>query len=133
MKLNEVLNIKYPILQGAMANISRAQLAGAVSEAGGLGMIATGGFSPVEVRDEIRKIKKMTDKPFGVNMVIIHPEIEALNKVVVEEGVKIITCGAGNPQKYFDYWLDNGLKVIPIIANKIPPWIASPPALKFKT
>lgn len=118
MKITEILNIKYPIFQGAMANISTAQLAGAVSEAGGLGMIATGGFSPEEVRAEIRKIKKMTDKPFGVNMVMIHPAIEELNKIVVEEGVEIITCGAGNPQKYFDYWLENGLKVIPIIANK---------------
>ncbi|NMW85750.1 enoyl-[acyl-carrier-protein] reductase FabK [Peptoniphilus sp. AGMB00490] len=118
MKINEILNIKYPIFQGAMANISTAELAGAVSTAGGLGMIATGGFSPDEVRMEIRKIKKMTDKPFGVNLVMIHPDIEELNKVVVEEGVEIITCGAGNPQKYFDYWLKNKLKVIPIIANK---------------
>lgn len=118
MKIHDILNIKYPILQGAMANISTAELAGAVSEAGGLGMIASGGFSPEEVRSEIRKIKKMTDKPFGVNMVMIHPEIHELNKIIVEEGVKIITCGAGNPEKYFDYWLKNGLKVIPIIANK---------------
>lgn len=118
MKIHDILNIKYPILQGAMANISTAELAGAVSEAGGLGMIASGGFSPEEVRSEIRRIKKMTDKPFGVNMVMIHPEIHELNKIIVEEGVKIITCGAGNPEKYFDYWLKNGLKVIPIIANK---------------
>lgn len=118
MKIHDILNIKYPILQGAMANISTAELAGAVSEAGGLGMIASGGFSPEEVRSEIRKIKKMTDKPFGVNMVMIHPEIHELNKIIVEEEVKIITCGAGNPEKYFDYWLKNGLKVIPIIANK---------------
>lgn len=118
MKIHDLLNIKYPILQGAMANISTAELAGAVSEAGGLGMIASGGFSPEEVRSEIRKIKKMTDKPFGVNMVMIHPEIHELNKIIVEEEVKIITCGAGNPEKYFDYWLKNGLKVIPIIANK---------------
>lgn len=118
MKIHDILNIKYPILQGAMANISTAELAGAVSEAGGLGMIASGGFSPEEVRSEIRKIKKMTDKPFGVNMVMIHPQIHELNKIIVEEGVKIITCGAGNPEKYFDYWLKNGLKVIPIIANK---------------
>lgn len=118
MKIHDLLKIKYPILQGAMANISTAELAGAVSEAGGLGMIASGGFSPEEVRSEIRKIKKMTDKPFGVNMVMIHPEINELNKIIVEEGVKIITCGAGNPEKYFDYWLKNGLKVIPIIANK---------------
>lgn len=118
MKIHDILNIKYPILQGAMANISTAELAGAVSEAGGLGMIASGGFSPEEVRSEIRKIKKMTDKSFGVNMVMIHPEIHELNKIIVEEGVKIITCGAGNPEKYFDYWLKNGLKVIPIIANK---------------
>lgn len=118
MKIHDLLKIKYPILQGAMANISTAELAGPVSEAGGLGMIASGGFSPEEVRSEIRKIKKMTDKPFGVNMVMIHPEIHELNKIIVEEGVKIITCGAGNPEKYFDYWLKNGLKVIPIIANK---------------
>lgn len=118
MKIHDILKIKYPILQGAMANISTAELAGPVSEAGGLGMIASGGFSPEEVRSEIRKIKKMTDKPFGVNMVMIHPEIHELNKIIVEEGVKIITCGAGNPEKYFDYWLKNGLKVIPIIANK---------------
>lgn len=118
MKIHDILNIKYPILQGAMANISTAELAGAVSEAGGLGMIASGGFSPEEVRSEIRRIKKMTDKPFGVNMVMIHPEIHELNKIIVEEEVKIITCGAGNPEKYFDYWLKNGLKVIPIIANK---------------
>lgn len=118
MKIHDILNIKYPILQGAMANISTVELAGAVSEAGGLGMIASGGFSPEEVRSEIRRIKKMTDKPFGVNMVMIHPEIHELNKIIVEEEVKIITCGAGNPEKYFDYWLKNGLKVIPIIANK---------------
>lgn len=118
MKIHDILNIKYPILQGAMANISTAELAGEVSEAGGLGMIASGGFSPEEVRSEIRRIKKMTDKPFGVNMVMIHPEIHELNKIIVEEEVKIITCGAGNPEKYFDYWLKNGLKVIPIIANK---------------
>ncbi|WP_297391987.1 nitronate monooxygenase [uncultured Peptoniphilus sp.] len=118
MKITELLNIKYPIFQGAMANISTADLAGAVSEAGGLGMIATGGFSPEVVRSEIRKIKRMTDKAFGVNMVMIHPQIDELNKIVVEEGVKIITCGAGNPEKYFDYWLEKGLKVIPIIANK---------------
>lgn len=118
MKIHDILNINYPILQGAMANISTAELAGPVSEAGGLGMIASGGFSPEEVRSEIRKIKKMTDKPFGVNMVMIHPEIHELNKIIVEEEVKIITCGAGNPEKYFDYWLKNGLKVIPIIANK---------------
>ena len=118
MKITELLNIKYPIFQGAMANISTADLAGPVSEAGGLGMIATGGFSPEGVRSEIRKIKKMPDKAFGVNMVILHPAIDELNKIVVEEGVKIITCGAGNPEKYFDYWLEKGLKVIPIIANK---------------
>lgn len=118
MKIHDILNIKYPILQGAMANISTAELAGAVSEAGGLGMIASGGFSPEEVRSEIRRIKKMTDKPFGVNMVMIHPQIHEINKIIVEEEVKIITCGAGNPEKYFDYWLKNGLKVIPIIANK---------------
>ena len=89
MKISHLLNIKYPILQGAMANISTSELAGAVSEAGGLGMIATGGFSPDEVRNEIRKIKKMTDKPFG--------DI-ALEKAL--DGMSIeVHPGA---QKYFD-------------------------------
>ncbi|MDO4594750.1 MAG: nitronate monooxygenase [Tissierellia bacterium] len=117
MKINEVLNIKYPILQGAMAHVSKAETAAAVSHAGGLGMIATGGFTPEEVRNEIRKIKTLTDKPFGVNLVLIHPMLDEIKKVILEEDVKIIACGAGNPAPHFPEWIEHGLKVIPIIAN----------------
>lgn len=118
MNIQEILNIKYPILQGAMANISTSKLASAVSNAGALGMIATGGFSPKQVREEIRKMKELTDKPFGVNVVLIHEDVEELSKLVVDEGVKIVTCGAGNPASYLKFWKENGIKVIPIIANK---------------
>lgn len=117
MNIGELLNIKYPIIQGGMTNVSRAETAAAVSNAGGLGMIATGGFSPDEIREQIRKVKTLTDKPFAVNLVLIHPQIEEINKIVIEEGVKIIATGAGNPAPYFDTWLDNDMKVIPVIAN----------------
>ncbi|MGI5949018.1 nitronate monooxygenase [Peptoniphilus sp.] len=118
MNIQELLNIEYPILQGAMANISTSEIASAVSNAGGLGMIATGGFTPEEVRREIRKMRELTDKPFGVNVVIMHSDVEELKELVVEEKVKIVTCGAGNPAPYIGYWKENGIKVIPIIANK---------------
>ncbi|MDO5713502.1 MAG: nitronate monooxygenase [Tissierellia bacterium] len=117
MKINELLGIKYPIIQGGMANTSKSELAAAVSNAGGLGQVATGGFSPDEVREEIRKMKDLTDKPFSVNLVLMHPQIEEIIDVVIEEGVKIITCGAGNPAPYFEKWLDAGLKVIPVVGN----------------
>lgn len=118
MSIQELLNIEYPILQGAMANISTSEIASAVSNAGGLGMIATGGFTPEKVRREIRKMKEITDKPFGINVVIMHRDVEELKELVVEEDVKIVTCGAGNPAPYIGYWKEHGIKVIPIIANK---------------
>lgn len=117
MNIGKILNIKYPILQGGMTNVSRAETAAAVSNAGGLGMIATGGFSPEQIRQEIRKIKTLTDKPFGVNLVLMHPQIEEINKIVIEEGVKIVASGAGNPAPYFESWLENDIKVLPVIAN----------------
>lgn len=117
MDINKIFDIKYPIIQGAMANITTAQFAAKVSEAGGLGLIASGGFTAEEVREEIRKIRKLTDKPFGVNIVILNKDIDKLADVVIEEGVKIITVGAGNPKPYFKKWLSAGIKVIPIIAN----------------
>lgn len=117
MNINEILNIKYPIIQGGMAHISRASLAAAVSNAGGLGQIASGGFKAGEVREEIRKVRKLTDKPFGVNVVLMNEDVEDLVKVIIEERVEIITCGAGNPAPFFEKWLDAGIKVIPVIAN----------------
>lgn len=115
--IHEVLGIQYPIIQGGMAYTSKAELAAAVSNAGGLGILATGGFSPQQVREEIHKMREMTDKPFGVNIVLIHPQVEELIDLVIEEKISIITCGAGNPAPYFEKWLQAGIKVIPVIAN----------------
>lgn len=115
--IQEILGIKYPIIQGGLANTSKSELAIAVSNAGGLGQVATGGFTPEEIREEIRKTKAGTDKPFSVNLVLMDPRIDEIIDVVIEEGVEIVTAGAGNPAPHFQKWLDAGLKVIPIIAN----------------
>lgn len=113
----EIIDIKYPIFQGAMAWIANASLASAVSNAGGLGIIA-GGNAPVDmVRNEIRKAKELTDKPFGVNIMLLSDNAEELAKVVVEEGVKVVTTGAGNPGKYMDMWKEAGIVVIPVVAS----------------
>ncbi|MCY6958153.1 enoyl-[acyl-carrier-protein] reductase FabK [Clostridium brassicae] len=111
------LGIKYPIIQGAMAWIADSSLAAAVSNAGGLGIIA-GGNAPVEyVREEIRKAKKLTDKPFGVNIMLLSENAEEIAKLVCEEGVKVVTTGAGSPGKYMDMWKSHGISVIPVVAS----------------
>lgn len=113
----EMLGIKYPIFQGAMAWVSDSSLAAAVSNAGGLGIIA-GANSPAEhIRNEIRKTKEMTDKPFGVNIMLLSENADELAKMVIEEGVKVITTGAGNPGKYMEAWKAAGIKVIPVVAS----------------
>lgn len=113
----EMLNIKYPIFQGGMAWIADSSLAAAVSNAGGLGIIA-GANAPVDyVRSEIRKAKELTDKPFGVNIMLLSDNAEELAKVVCEEGVKVVTTGAGNPGKYIEMWKAHGIKVIPVVAS----------------
>ncbi|WMJ80126.1 enoyl-[acyl-carrier-protein] reductase FabK [Clostridium sp. MB40-C1] len=111
------LGIKYPIIQGAMAWIADSSLAAAVSNAGGLGIIA-GGNAPVEyVRQEIRKAKELTDKPFGVNIMLLSENAEEIAKLVCEEGVKVVTTGAGSPGKYMDMWKSHGISVIPVVAS----------------
>lgn len=117
MKLTSLLNIDYPIIQGGMAHISRADLAGAVSQAGGLGVLASGGLSLEEIRENIRRIKEITQKPFAVNVVLLHPQIRDLAQLVIDEGVEYITCGGGNPLPYFDSWIKAGIKVLPLIGN----------------
>lgn len=113
----EMLNIKYPIFQGGMAWVSDSSLAAAVSNAGGLGIIA-GATAPVEyIREEIRKAKTLTDKPFGLNIMLLSDNADELAKVAVEEGVKVITTGAGNPGKYMSMWKEAGIKVIPVVAS----------------
>ncbi|MCI6691588.1 MAG: DUF561 domain-containing protein [Clostridium sp.] len=117
MNLTEVLGIKYPIIQGAMAQIATADLAAAVSNAGGLGIIASGGFSPDRIREEIRRCKELTDKPFGVNVMLMHPNKEEIARIVVEEKVKVVTTGAGSPAPYMNMWKEAGIIVIPVIPN----------------
>ena len=119
MKLNKILNIKYPIIQGGMAHIATAEFAAAVSKAGGLGIIAAGGLKPEELREEIRKYKAITNKPFGVNLMIQSRAFDKWNEIVIEEGVKIITTGAGNPSAYIDMYKEHGIKVFPVVSNGI--------------
>lgn len=112
-----LLGIEYPIIQGGMAWVAEHNLAAAVSEAGGLGLIG-GANAPGEVvREEIRKARELTDKPFGVNVMLMSPFADDVAKVVVEEGIKVVTTGAGNPGKYMEMWKNAGIKVIPVVAS----------------
>jgi enoyl-[acyl-carrier protein] reductase II len=115
--ITELLNTKYPVIQGGMANIATAQLASAVSNAGGLGLIGAGGYDENWVRDEVRKMKKLTDKPFGVNIMLMSPHAPKIAKVVIEEGVKVVTTGAGSPGIYMDEWKENHIIVIPVVPS----------------
>ena len=111
----EILGIKYPIFQGAMAWISGGELAGAVSRDGGLGIIAGGGMEPDLLRENIRKAKAITSNPFGVNLMLMRPDVEEQINVCIEEGVKVITTGAGNPGAFMDRLKAANIKVIPVI------------------
>lgn len=111
------LGLKYPIIQGAMANISTHQLAAAVSNAGGLGVIAAGGWDAEALREEIRKCKDLTDKPFALNIMLMSPHAEAISEMVIEEEVPVLTTGAGNPGKYLKKWQEAGIKVIPVVPS----------------
>lgn len=111
------IGVKYPIIQGGMAWIADHSLAAAVSNAGGLGIIAAANAPVSYVRDEIRKTKELTDKPFGVNIMLLSDNAEEVAHLVCEEGVKVVTTGAGNPGKYMDMWKANGIKVIPVIPS----------------
>lgn len=113
----EALGIKYPIIQGAMAWIADSTLASAVSNAGGLGIIAAGGNTPENVRTEIRRAKELTDKPFAVNIMLLNSNADEIAKIVCEEGIKVVTTGAGSPGKYMDMWKSHGIKVIPVVAS----------------
>ncbi|MCR5667943.1 MAG: DUF561 domain-containing protein [Lachnospiraceae bacterium] len=118
-KINEVLGTKYPVIQGGMANIATGEFAAACSEAGALGMIATGGLDPEGLRREIQIAKERTKQPFGVNIMLMHPAADEFAKIVVEMGVKFVTTGAGNPAKYMKMWKDAGIKVMPVVAAPI--------------
>lgn len=116
-KLTELLNIKYPIVQGAMAWVSDAHLVAAVAEAGGIGMIATGGREEDWVREQIRLAKKLTDKPFGVNLVLLDPNVEQKKQIIIEEGVEVVATGAGNPVPHIEDFHNAGIKIMPVVPS----------------
>ncbi len=116
-RITDLLGIKYPMLQGGMAWIAESTLASAVSNAGGAGIIA-GGSAPIDyLRAEIRKCKELTDKPFGVNVMLMSPNAEDLAQLVIDEGVAFVTTGAGNPGVYIPAWKEAGIKVIPVVPS----------------
>ena len=116
-EVTELLGIEYPIIQGGMAWVDEHHLAAGVSEAGGLGLIAAASAPAQWVRDQIHAARKLTDKPFGVNIMLMSPEADEVAKVIVEEGVKVVTTGAGSPEKYMKMWKEAGVKVIPVVAS----------------
>jgi len=116
-KFKDLIGIDYPIIQGGMAWISDAELAAAVSNAGGLGIIAAGNAPGQWVKEQIRKAKTLTDKPFGVNVMLLSPFVEEVTEVVWEEKVKVIVTGAGNPGKYIKKWRENDVKIIPVVPS----------------
>lgn len=117
MLLNEMLGIKYPIIQGAMANIATAEFAASVSNAGGLGIIASGAMDADSVRKEVKKCKSLTDKPFGLNIMLMNPHAKEIVEVACSEHVSVVTTGAGNPTPYIDDLKNAGVKVFPVIAG----------------
>lgn len=116
-RITEMLGIKYPIIQGAMQDVAKAGLVAAVSNAGGLGVLASGQDTPEQVREEIRKVKELTDKPFAVNLMFLNKKVPEIVDVVIEEEVKIVTTGAGTPKLYMPKLKEAGIKVIPVIPN----------------
>lgn len=119
-KLNEILGTKYPFIQGGMANIATGEFAAACSNAGALGLIGAGGMRDADtLRENIRRCKALTDQPFGVNIMLMHPQADEFAKIVVEEGVKVVTTGAGNPGKYIPMWKEAGIKVLPVVAAAV--------------
>lgn len=113
----QLLNIQYPLIQGGMANIATGEFAASVSNAGGLGLIGSGGMNADSLRENIRICKSLTDKPFGVNLMLMNPDTERMAAVVVEENVPVVTTGAGNPGKYIAQWKEAGIKVLPVVPS----------------
>jgi enoyl-[acyl-carrier protein] reductase II len=117
MRLDKILGIEYPIIQGGMANIANGEFAASVSNAGGLGIIAAGGMNTEVLQKEIQICKENTDKPFGVNIMLMNPEADSMAEMIADEGVKIVTTGAGSPAKYMNIWKEKGMKVIPVVSS----------------
>lgn len=116
-EVTRLLGIEVPVIQGGMAWVAEYHLAAAVSNAGGLGLIGAASAPADWVRDQIRKAKELTKRPFGVNIMLMSPYADEVAQVVAEEGVKVVTTGAGNPEKYMKLWKKSGIKVIPVVAS----------------
>ncbi len=116
-EVTRLLGIEYPIIQGGMAWVAEYHLASAVSNAGGLGLIGAASAPAEWVREQIKKAKELTDKPFGVNIMLMSPYADEVAEIVAQEGVKVVTTGAGNPEKYMKMWKEAGVKVIPVVAS----------------
>lgn len=116
-RITKLLGCRYPVIQGGMAWVAEYHLAAAVSDAGGIGLIGAASAPAEVVREQIRKVKELTDKPFGVNVMLLNPNAPDVARVIVEEGVGIVTTGAGNPAKYMDMWKTAGVTVIPVVAS----------------
>ena len=115
-RLNELLGTEFPIVQGGMANIATAEFAAAVSNAGALGLIGGGGMDAAGFRESIRRCRTLTDRPFGVNIMLMHPQAEEMADIAAEERVAVITTGAGNPARFIPRWKESGAKVFPVVA-----------------
>lgn len=116
-EVTKLFEIEYPIIQGGMAWVATAELAAAVSEAGGLGIIGAGGAPASWVKEQIQKVKQKTDKPFGVNLMLMNPEADQIAELIAEEKIEVVTTGAGNPEKYMKMWKEAGVKVVPVVAS----------------
>ena len=117
MDIRDIIKTKYPIIQGGMANIATGEFAAAISNAGGLGLIAAGGMKPDQLRENIDRARELTDKPFGVNIMLMHPQVDELMEIVIEKKVPVVTTGAGNPGKYVPALKEAGIKVMPVVAS----------------
>lgn len=118
-KINELLHTQYPFIQGGMANIATGEFAAASSNAGALGLIASGGMDAEAIRAEVRQCRALTDKPFGVNIMLMNPDADAIARMVIEEKIPVVTTGAGNPGKYMAAWKEAGIIVIPVVSSAI--------------
>lgn len=117
MKLNQILGTEFPIMQGGMAQVATGAFAAAVSNAGALGIIGTGAMNGEMMRKEIATAKSLTEKPFGVNLMMMNPDVEEMAQIIAEEKPSVVTTGAGNPGKYVKMWKEQGIKVIPVVSS----------------
>lgn len=117
MKINQMFNIEFPIIQGGMAQVATAEFAAAVSESGAIGLIGSGAMDSKKLDEEVERLKGLTDKPFGINLMLMNPDADNMAKVVAESGATLVTTGAGNPGKYVEMWKSKGIKIFPVVSS----------------